>query len=338
MGKIKKNNKNNKTSVLTLMAVGFLFLVYALAFTADFIAPYPPNELHPEHGYISPSKIYLDSKGLYSYQREQIIDKEKFTKVFVEKKDKKYRIKFFKNNKFISIEKPAKLFLLGSDSLGRDLFSRLLYGARPSLTIGFISLLIAFPMGLLYGGISGYFGGLVDDLMMRIAEAIMSLPSFYLLIILSALLPANLSNFQRFALITFILSFISWAGLSRIIRGQVLAIKEKEFIESAKSIGLGNLQTIIKHLLPHTFSFVIIAATLSVPSFIIGETALSFLGLGINQPDPSWGNILAEGKELANILTRPWLLWSPALLIFFTVLSFNLIGDSLRDYFDPKNS
>jgi peptide/nickel transport system permease protein len=329
MNKLLKNK-------LSSLACLFLFSIYSLAFLASYFAPYNPNELHTMHGYMKPSQIHLDSKGLYVYERKQVVDETEYLKKSVEVKDQKYYLKFFKDNKLVSVDKPAELFLLGTDSLGRDLLSRLLFGARPSLTIGFISLLIAFPLGILYGGISGYFGGAVDNLMMRVAEAIMSLPSFYLLIILSALLPANLSNFQRFAMITFILSFISWAGLSRVIRGQVLAIKEKEFIESAQAIGLGSLATIVKHLIPHTFSFVIISATLSVPSFIIGETALSFLGLGINQPDPSWGNILAEGKELSNILTRPWLLWSPALLIFFSVFSFNVIGDSLRDYFDPK--
>jgi peptide/nickel transport system permease protein len=321
---------------LTLFACIFLFLIYFLAFFAPFFAPYNPNQLHSSYGYMEPSKIYLDKEGLYVFEKTQYLDKEKLLKKSKEIKDKKYRVSFFNKGKIIEVESPGELFILGTDSLGRDLFSRLVFGARPSLTIGFISLIIAFPLGLLYGGISGYFGGVVDNLMMRVAEAIMSLPSFYLLIILSALLPANLSNFQRFAMITFILSFISWAGLARIIRGQVLSIKEKEFIESAKSIGLSNIATIVKHLIPHTFSFVVISATLSVPSFIIGETALSFLGLGINQPDPSWGNILAEGKELSNILTRPWLLWAPASLIFFSVFSFNIIGDSLRDYFDPK--
>jgi peptide/nickel transport system permease protein len=330
MQKILKNK-------LTLIAVFFLIGIYSLMFLASFIAPYDPNELHSAYGYIKPTQIHLDQKGFYVYRSEQYVDKELLLKKSIEIKDKKYYLEFFKNKKIIQVQSPGELFLLGTDSLGRDLFSRLLFGARPSLTIGFISLIIAFPLGLLYGGISGYFGGRIDNLMMRLAEAIMSLPSFYLLIILSDLLPANLSNFQRFAMITFILSFISWASLARIIRGQVLAIKEKEFIESAKAIGLGNLATIIKHLIPHTYSFVIISATLAVPGFIIGETALSFLGLGINQPDPSWGNILAEGKELSNILTRPWLIWSPAVLIFFTVFSFNLIGDSLRDYFDPKN-
>lgn len=329
--------KNKKTQIASILAVSFLVFIYSVTFLADFIAPYPPNELHTSSGYISPSKLYLDSKGIYLYQREQYVDTETYSKKATEIKEQKHYLEFFKDGKLVSVKKPAFFFLLGTDSLGRDLFSRLLYGARPSLTIGFISLLIAFPLGLIYGGISGYFGGLVDNLMMRLAEAIMSLPSFYLLIILSALLPASLSNFQRFAMITFILSFISWAGLSRIIRGQVLAIKEREFIEAAQVNGVNYFKIVVKHLLPHTFSFVIISATLAVPGFIIGETALSFLGLGINQPDPSWGNILAEGKELANIITRPWLLWSPAMLIFFTVFSFNLIGDGLRDYFDPKN-
>ncbi len=245
--------------------------------------------------------------------------------------------------KLISVDnngakKPAYIYLLGTDQLGRDLLSRLIYGARPSLSIGFLGLLIAFPIAIVFGGISGFAGGFVDNIMMRIAEAIMSLPGLYLLIILSSILPASLSNTQRFLMITIILSFISWAGLSRIIRGQILSLKSKEFIFAAKSIGERPSMIIIKHLIPHTASFLIIAATLAIPGYIVGESALSFLGLGINQPDPSWGNILAEGKELSNILTRPWMIWTPALLIFASVLSFNLIGDELRDILDPHSS
>ena len=229
-----------------------------------------------------------------------------------------------------------RLYLFGTDKNGRDIFSRILHGGRPSLTIGFIGLLIVFPLGLLYGGISGYFGGALDNFMMRIAEALMSLPYFYLIVVLASILPANISNSQRFLLITIILSFVSWAGLSRVIRGQVLSIKEEEYVQSAKAIGVSDLKIIMKHIIPQTTSYIIIAATLSIPGFIIGESALSFLGMGITQPDPSWGNILAEGKELSNMLTRPWILLLPAACIFISVLCFNLIGDKLRDILDPR--
>lgn len=304
---------------------------------ADFIAPYDPYFINPEAGYASPTKIHLDSKGLFIYAQKYSLNPQTLAKESLEDIEAgKFRIKFLENKKFFSVEKPAYFYLLGTDQLGRDLFSRIVYGSRPSLLIGFIGLIITFPIGAIYGGISGYFGKSVDNIMMRIAEVIMSLPSFYLLIILSALLPASLNNFQRFTMISIILSFISWASLSRIIRGQVLAIKSKDFILASKNLGESDLNIILKHLLPQTFSFLLVAATLSIPSFIIGESALSFLGLGINQPDPSWGNILSEAKSLSNILTRPWLIWVPSLLIFLAVYSFNNLGDRLRDFFDPR--
>lgn len=331
---------------MALSGVIILFCLYTAISFADFLAPYDPNFQNPQAGYAEPSKIYTDwsklnpfkeDNGLfYIYKQEYKLNEDTYKKETLEDKSQYFYLKFFKNGKLISVDEPAYLYLLGTDQIGRDLLSRLIYGGRPSLTIGFIGLLIAFPLGILYGGISGYFGSWVDNLMMRITEAIMSLPSFYFLIILSALMPASLSNIQRFALITFILSFISWAGLSRIVRGQVLAIKRREFVEASRAIGQNNFVIIIKHIIPHTASFLIVAATLAVPSYIIGESALSFLGLGINQPDASWGNILAEGKELSNIMTRPWLMFAPASLIFASVFAFNMVGDRLRDLLDPK--
>jgi len=321
---------------MSFIAFFSLIVLYLFISFAAFIAPYDPLTQNSEAGYAPPSIIHWDKKGPYLYQMIYKVDEENYKKKSVELKTKKYHLKFFENNKLVSVDEPATLYILGADRIGRDLFSRIIYGGRPSLTIGFLGLIIAFPLGIIYGGISGFLGGRVDNIMMRISEAIMSLPSFYLLVILSAILPASLNNFQRFSMITFILSFISWAGLSRIIRGLVMSIKEKEFIESARSIGQSNIMIVIKHLIPHTFSFLIVAIALSIPSFVIGESALSFLGLGINQPDPSWGNILAEGKELSNILTRPWLIWSPSLLIFITVFSYNILGDFLRDFFDTK--
>ena len=324
-------------NILVSISGLILIILYLTIFFAGFLAPYDPLYQNPEAGYAEPTKIYWDLKGPYVYEQIYRLNADTYKKESIEKlMGSKYYIKFFYNAKLLSVTKPANLYLLGTDRIGRDLFSRLIYGAIPSLTIGFIGVLITFPIGILYGALSGFIGGRVDDLMMRVAEAIMSLPSFYLLIILSAILPASLNNFQRFAMITFILSFISWASLARIIRGQILSLKEKEFIESARSIGQNYSMIIIKHLVPHTMSFIIVALTLSIPGFIIGESALSFLGLGINQPDPSWGNILAEGKDLSNILTRPYLIWAPSLLIFAAVFSFNVLGDWLRDKLDPK--
>jgi peptide/nickel transport system permease protein len=164
----------------------------------------------------------------------------------------------------------------------------------------------------------------------------MSIPSFYLLIILASILPANMTSVQRFSLIVLILALIGWAGFSRVVRGMVLSIKKKEFVIASEAIGSSNLRTIIHHILPQTLSYVIVAMTLSVPSYILSESGLSFLGLGIQQPDASWGNMLKEAQEFINIVSRPWLL-TPGFLIFVAVLSFNVIGDTIRDVLDPNS-
>lgn len=296
-------------------------------------------------GYASPHKIHIDKNGLYIFAQKYLTNQETYKKESLNT-DKKYYLQFFtKNNlgefKILSLKKEAKdnthIYLFGADQLGRDLLSRIIHGAKPSLTIGFLGLIIIFPIGVIYGAISAYSGALIDNIMMRIAEAIMSFPSFYLLIILASLLPASLSNSERFALITLILSFTSWAGLSRVIRGMLLSIKSENYVISAELMGDKSINIINKHLIPQTFSYLIVAGTLAVPGFIIGESALSFLGFGINQPDPSWGNILSEAKELSNIITKPILLILPSSLIFLSVYSYNVIGDYLRDKFDPRN-
>lgn len=331
-------DKISKTSLILLLVLYFLILF------ADFIAPYSPNTRDPKASYLPSTQIHISDKGKLSfpfiYKTTYTFDENTFTKKIIEDKSKKHYLRLFTkadgNMHLFGTNSDQRIYFFGTDRNGRDIFSRILHGGRPSLTIGFVGLLIVFPLGILYGGISGYFGGAVDNLMMRISEAIMSLPYFYLVVVLASILPANISNSQRFLLITVILSFVSWAGLSRVIRGQVLSIKEEEYVLSAKAIGMSDLKIIMRHIIPQTASYIIIAATLSIPGFIIGESALSFLGLGITQPDPSWGNILAEGKELSNMLVRPWILLLPAACIFISVLCFNLVGDKLRDILDPR--
>lgn len=333
--------KNNFSKISLI----FLVVLYTLILFADFFSPYHPNERDTKASYLPPSKIYLFYNGIpskpYIYKTKQTFDPVTLTKTIKEDKSKKYYIDFLirgNNYKFFGIkDKGTKIYLFGTDKNGRDIFSRIIHGGRPSLTIGFIGLIIVFPLGLIYGAIAGYYGGTIDNILMRIAEALMSLPYFYLIVVLASILPENISNAQRFLLITIILSFVSWAGLSRIIRGQVLSIKEEEFVQSAKAVGVSDLGIIIKHIIPQTMSYIVVAITLSIPGFIIGESALSFLGLGISQPDPSWGNILSEGKDLSNMLIRPWILFIPTFCIFSSVLCFNLLGDRIRDILDPKN-
>lgn len=338
----------------TQLAFLILVLLYLMIIFADFLAPYSSNYSNREMSYTPPSPIYtINEKGkfslpyTYNYTRE--FDPNLMQTVYKLDRSSKYFIKPFAKGetyKFLGIistdrhlfgvREGGNLYLLGTDINGRDVFSRILLGGRISLTIGFLALLIVFPIGLLYGGISGYVGGAVDNIMMRFAEAIMAIPSFYLLIILAAILPAGMTSIQRFCLIVVILALVGWAGFARVIRGMVLSIKKEEFVLAEKTMGASNLRIILKHLLPQTTSYVIIAMTLSVPSYILAESGLSFLGLGIQQPDASWGNMLKEAQEFTNILYRPWLL-APGGLIFIAVLAFNLLGEAIRDYLDPKS-
>lgn len=341
----------DKFARIALIVLGLIY--FALLF-ADFIAPYTKDFSDRTMAYVPPSKIFtIDENGklskpyIYNYKRE--FDKDELKIVYTLDRSQKHYVKFFAKGqpyKFLGLipmkrhlvttDAEGRLFLLGTDINGRDVFSRLLFGGRISMTIGFLALFVLFPIGLLYGGIAGYFGGKVDTIMMRFAEAVMSIPSFYLLIILASILPSGMTSIQRFMLIVVILALIGWAGFARVVRGMVLSVKNQEFVQAAKSIGASNLRIIVKHILPQTTSFVIVAMTLSVPSYILSESGLSFLGLGIQQPDASWGNMLKEAQEFTNILYRPWLL-SPGFLIFIAVLSFNILGDAIRDILDPKS-
>ncbi|MBW4539599.1 MAG: ABC transporter permease [Myxacorys chilensis ATA2-1-KO14] len=231
----------------------------------------------------------------------------------------------------------ARWNLLGTDEQARDQFSRLLFGGRISLSIGLVGIALSFPLGMLVGGISGYFGGWLDAGLMRFVEVLMTIPDIYLLVALAAVLPPGLSSAQRFLLIILITSFISWASLARVIRGQVLSIKEQEFVQASRAMGGKPLYIILRHVLPQTATYVIISATLRIPSFIVAESVLSLIGLGIQQPDPSWGNMLSLATNASILVLQPWLIWPPALLIILTVLAFNLLGDGLRDALDPRS-
>ena len=331
-----------------------LSVLYIVILFADFIAPYSNYYSNRDMSYAPPSKVYMiDENGkfslpyTYNYVREY--DPALMQTVYKQDRGVKYYIKPFAHGekyKFLGViptdrhlfglREGGYIYPLGTDINGRDVFSRLLFGGRISMTVGFLSLFIVFPIGLLYGGISGYYGGILDMLMMRFAEAVMAIPSFYLLIILAAILPSGMTSTQRFCLIVVILALIGWAGFARVVRGMVLSIKKEEFVQAEKTMGASDLRIILKHILPQTTSYVIIAMTLAIPSYILAESGLSFLGLGIQQPDASWGNMLKEAQEFTNILYRPWLL-APGGLIFIAVLAFNLLGDAIRDILDPKS-
>ncbi len=333
-----------------------LFLLYFSALFADLLTPYGMEFNDPNVGNAPATLLHIhnDNGELclpYVYQVKQENDPTTYRQTFSEIKTSKYPVKFLVKGEsykllglipmdlhLFGVDSPARIYLLGADMNGRDNYSRLFFGAQKSLTIGFLGLFIAFPIGIFYGAMAGYIGGMADNLMMRFAEAVMSIPSFYLLIGLAAVLPLGMTSSQRFALITVILSFISWPGLARVIRGMVLSIREEEFVQAAKSVGMPEVTNIIKHVIPQTASYVVIAATLQVPNFILAESGLSLIGLGIQQPDASWGNMLKAAMDQPNeLLSQPWLI-APGFLIFFTILCFNSIGDVLRDVLDPKLS
>lgn len=227
-------------------------------------------------------------------------------------------------------------FPLGCDNVGREMLSRLFHGSRISLSVGLIGVAISFVIGMLFGGIAGYFGGIVDTIMMRFSEIIFAFPSIYLLFTLRAAFPPNMTSIQVYLLIIVILSMINWAGLARIVRGLVLSIKSEDYVMSARTMGLSNLKIITKHILPNTMSVIIIQATLSIPRYILGESALSLLGLGIAEPQSSWGLMLSAARNHRVVADFPWVL-IPGAAIFLAIMAWNLFGDGVRDAVDPRS-
>ncbi|PZV14471.1 MAG: ABC transporter substrate-binding protein [Leptolyngbya sp.] len=366
-----------KTNTLARLGAIVLVTFYLAVIAAEFVAPYNPYNSQPDGALLPPTQVYWNAPGaigphvypttqgpidLQTGDRKLIVDRSKPSPIRFFVQGEPYRLfqiklplptQFsFTNPKFDEVEVfpgipgTLRLFgtegagkwnLLGTDEQARDQFSRLVYGGRISLSIGLVGIAISFPLGMLVGGISGYFGGWTDIILMRLVEVLMTIPSIYLLIALAAVLPTGLSSAQRFLLIILITSFIRWAGLARVIRGEVLSLKEREFVQAARAMGGRSLYIIVRHILPQTATYIIIAATLSIPDFIVAESVLSLIGLGIQQPDPSWGNMLSLATNASVLVLQPWLIWSPALLIILTVLAFNLLGDGLRDALDPRS-
>ena len=318
-----------------------LILLYLSALFAPFISPYDFKEQSRKYPNAPPISIHLSKlsqwdEGLFYIHPVKMVDVYK--RKYDEDKGRKVFIDIFtaEGRLFGLKEKEERIFIFGSDSLGRDLFSRILHGGRISLTVGILGVLVSYSIGIFMGSISGYFGGLTDNIIMRIAEIFMSVPSFFLLLALAVIIPTNISSGTTFLLIVVIMSFIGWAGFARVIRGMVMSERERDYVTAARALGAGHGRILVKHIIPSTFNYAVISATLSIPGFILGESALSLLGLGIQEPDASWGNLLASAQNVQNLINYPWIL-IPGLFIFTTIMAYNFLGDYMRDTLSPRN-
>lgn len=335
---------------MAVVSLAILALLYLMMIFGGFLAPYAEATEDRARSFMPPTKVHVDGSGLYVRNAEITIDMATGAEVLTVDRTQKYRVKLFvrgddyhlfglvpTNLHLFGVDKPAGIYLFGTDQAGRDIFSRTLYGARISLTVGIMAIFIVIPLGMLIGGISGYFGGWVDNVLMRVVEALQSIPSFYLLLFLFGVTYKwDITPTQRYVLIIMILSLIGWTSLARVIRGQVLALRTQEYVEAALAAGAGSLWIITRHILPQTMTWVTISASLMVPFFILSESALSMLGLGVQQPAASWGNLLQDATSISALSLHPWLM-IPITFILLTVVAFNFVGDGIRDAFDAKS-
>ncbi len=360
---------------LARIALLILGILYFLAAFADFFAPYSEGYINPNITFQPPNRVRFWEEGRFVgpfiYAMTQTLDMETFETTWTEDTSVRYPLKLLVRREGVreryvpfpvnlipeplrqtlnirpwatlhlfGVDEPARIHLWGSDDLGGDVFGKILFGARISLTIGIMAALVAIIIGMVMGGIAGFFGGWVDEVIMRFIEALSAIPDLFLLITLSAVFyPLNLPSSTVFILVVIALSVIGWGGVARTIRGQVLSLRERDFAYAARSLGANNTRIIFRHMLPHTLSYVIVYMSLVIPAFIITESVLSFFGLGIQPPSTSWGLMLATAQGFAGVsgLGERWWVFLPGVFIFISVLTWNLLGDGLRDAFDPRS-
>jgi peptide/nickel transport system permease protein len=341
---------------LAFASLHLLAVLYLMAAGAEFFAPYPQQWRDLSHAYCPPQlPRFSFAHGFYVPALRRVVDPLTFKKSYVELPGSANELGFFvagepyrligglrwnrhcfglKHASASSGGAEPTFFFLGSDKYGQDIFSRLIYGSRISLSVGLVSIAVTFVLGVAIGGVSGYVGGALDNFIQRLIEAVNAFPQVPLWLAFGAVLPEDWSPLSIYFAITAVLSLLGWTGLARVVRGRILALREEDYALAARLAGASHARILFRHLLPGMASHIIAALTLSVPAMILGETSLSFLGFGLRAPIVSWGVMLQDCLSLPTVADYPWLL-APAVLIVLTVLGFNFLGDGLRNAADP---